>query len=93
VGDAALLPVSVTNRGYLDADVGDVSELAAPFLLDEDDCSGATLGPGESCSIVIAFVPGYGDRFESEIEVPAAEPGRGTTLTLAGHGSATGGGQ
>jgi hypothetical protein len=93
VGDAALLPVSFTNRGYLDAVVGDVPAPAEPFVLDEDDCSGATLAPGESCTVMFAFVPGYGDLFSADIDIPVAEPGRGATLSFAGSASATGGAQ
>jgi hypothetical protein len=92
-GDVSVLPVSLTNTGHLAAEVGTVPAPAAPFQLDDDDCSGVTLPPGASCTVWIAFEPAFADRFEVRVEVPALAPAAGTTLTLTGTGSLAGGAQ
>jgi len=70
VGASASQPVTVTNTG-----TGDLHPLAlsvaGPFSVAANGCAGATLAPGASCVIIVAFAP-------------AAAANAAGTLTIAG---------
>lgn len=61
---------------------------AADFVVAEDLCGGATLGPGESCSAAILFGPREAGLREAEIVADARELGSATAVVLLGQGIA-----
>jgi hypothetical protein len=58
IGTEAAAPVIVTNTGQADLRIREVSREGDPaFTVAGQDCRGATVPPGASCSIDVAFAP------------------------------------
>jgi hypothetical protein len=72
LGREAALAITVTNDGGTGVPIGAIAETAAPFSITSDGCSNATLNPGASCTLQVAFAPEYASAFSASIDVPAA---------------------
>ncbi|WP_157671906.1 S8 family serine peptidase [Desulfuromonas soudanensis] len=86
------LSVTVTNAGGGVLTITSVggAGLVAPFSLFAENCSGADLVSGQSCTVTLRFAPESHDEFTSTLEIissPAASPvaliGSGNTAPVA----------
>jgi MYXO-CTERM domain-containing protein len=89
--------VTVTNTGTADLFIGQVAAanpLEAPFSVSSDTCSGRSLAPAATCSLVIRFVPGAPRGFNDSFNIPSNDPDETSIIvTVTGTGTvATGGG-
>ena len=81
--------LSVLNTGTTTFTIGNlITPLEEPFLVVDPGCFGATLAPGENCSLIIQFLPtsdgSYENNFNLElgnILVPVRVTGSGGTLS------------
>lgn len=83
-GDQAVMAASVENEGHLAVDLGGIDDPSPPFELVTDDCSQATLQPGDSCALEVAFAPAVDGDSRAEIAIPADTPGAGATIVAEG---------
>lgn len=60
---------------------------ARGFALGRDNCSGKSLGPGESCQVQVGFAPGEEGDFDALLEISQADVGR-LGIELRGRGVA-----
>jgi hypothetical protein len=84
--DSAIRSWQVTNAGHLDLQFGPVPAPAAPFSIESDDCSGATLAPAASCSVQFAFTPIWQDVFSHVLEFPIVSATEPLIVQLGGGG-------
>jgi len=90
-GQSALHQVTLTNAGNLALVIGTIAQnnpLAAPFVLQNDLCSGVTLAPTESCTFDIIFSPTEVIESLDSIDIPSSDLNQGVlTLNLSGTGT------
>jgi hypothetical protein len=73
VGDSASETIELTNTGDEPVRVEDVDYTRDDFLaVDDGDCEGAVLLPGESCEFDITFNPDEPGRFRGSVEIETA---------------------
>jgi uncharacterized repeat protein (TIGR01451 family) len=85
LGQSATGNLSVTNTGTTPLSIGNVlNPLQPPFSIVSAGCFGATLLPGESCSVIIQFSPvengPFSERFDLQLDsiaVPVTVSGSG----------------
>jgi uncharacterized repeat protein (TIGR01451 family) len=85
LGQSAVGNLSVTNIGITSLSIGNVlNPLQPPFSVVSAGCFGAVLLPGESCSVIIQFLPAengsFSDGFDLQLDsivVPVAVSGAG----------------
>jgi uncharacterized repeat protein (TIGR01451 family) len=93
VGVTVERTVLIHNDGTLALTVGTIGgtdPVEAPFDLVSDDCSNATLDPGGSCALVLAFTPdAVGAAGEETMDIPSGDPDRPIVVgRLTGTGTA-----
>lgn len=86
VFDSPSLPWQVTNGGHLDLVFGALPAPSAPFSIQSDDCSGATLAPAASCTVQFAFTPTWQDVFSHTLEIPLVSASDPLVVQLGGSG-------
>ncbi len=83
--------VTVTNVGAADLVLGAVGQsdgLAAPFSVENDACSLATLPPGASCNFTVRFAPDAEMLFSDSVDIPSNDPDEpSVTVTVSGGGT------
>lgn len=89
-GSTAAITVDVENTGHLAVELGTVDMPPAPFALDTDTCSGATLAPGAGCELEVGFAPGVPGDVSAGIGIPLAGGAGGQVLDVHGRGVAPG---
>lgn len=85
-GSAAALTVDVENTGHLALELGTVDTPPAPFTLNTDTCSGASLAPGAGCELEVGFAPGIPGNVSAGIGIPLAGGSGGQILAIHGQG-------
>jgi hypothetical protein len=82
--------ITVANAGtgnLMIGTVGATNGLAAPFSFMSDTCSGQTLAPAATCTLVVAFAPGAEQPFNDSFDLPSDDPDEPTvTLSVSGTG-------
>jgi len=81
------LTLSNAGGGFLDVTSVQIGgEDAAQFVLVADPCTGATIGPGESCTLEVRFSPDATGHMEATLTVESTSSGGPVTATLSGEG-------
>jgi hypothetical protein len=59
LGDSAEQSITVINQSAVTVNIASVavSGGSGAFGIDSDGCSGAALGPGQSCTVFVGFIP------------------------------------
>jgi len=90
VGASVNQTITVTNAGTADLVLGTVAglnALAAPFDVVTDDCSGQTVVPTDSCTIVVAFEPAAAQAYNDSFDIPSNDPDEASVVVnLSGDG-------
>ncbi len=85
--------VTVTNDGNADLliyDVAMANPLAAPFSVQNDDCSNQTLTPASSCTFTVWFSPTAGGAFTDTLDIPSNDADENpVTVGVSGTGTPT----
>ena len=79
---------ALTNSGHLPLSIGQVAAPAVPFSFASDACSNATLAPGTSCTVEIAFAPTFESDFDATVAVPSNDPAGPAAWSIQGAGVA-----
>lgn len=86
--------VTVTNGGTAALVLGTVAQanpLAAPFSIVSNGCSGETLPPAETCTVVIRYAPTAVGTANDSFDVPSNDPDEASvTISVSGTGIAAG---
>ncbi len=66
--------LTITNDGTVVLNIGNIAQndiLVTPFKILSDNCSGAIVQPGASCSLTLIFSPGSTDAFNDSFDIPS----------------------
>jgi hypothetical protein len=76
----------LTNTGSADVVIQAFDMPAAPFAVDQGDCTPLplTLAPGESCSLTLSFEPYQAGSFEDQLDVVSNAASSPDSVTLRG---------
>lgn len=91
-GNVADGTVTIANNGYGGADlvlgtIGQADPLASPFSIQNDLCSGQTLGPSETCSLDVRFSPTAAGSYSDAFDIPSNDPDEDpVTVSVSGDG-------
>ena len=69
--------VTVSNSGNADLVVGQIASanpLAAPFSIMADTCSGQSIAPAGSCTLIVRFAPITSGVFSDTFDIPSNDP-------------------
>ena len=92
VGTTSDTLVTVTSNGTADLELGtlaDADQLAAPFSIQNDTCSGQILAPAASCTFSLSFSPTATGAFSDSLDVPSNDPDENpVTVSMSGTGVA-----
>lgn len=81
---------TVANTGTGNLVIGTVGAsngLAAPFSVVSNTCSGLTLAPAATCTIVVAFAPSAEQPYDDSFDLPSDDPDEAAvTLAVSGTG-------
>ena len=92
-GSTADRLITVSNTGTANLVIGTLNGLAAPFSLQADPCSGASLPAAGSCQVTLRFAPSSTGAFSDTLNIPSNDPDQPVaTLAVNGTGSSSGGG-
>jgi streptogramin lyase len=83
---------TVSNTGTAPLEVEEVSidgANAGDFAVTDDDCSGATVQPGDACTLAVTFTPGGTGTRAATLAIADNAEGSPHTAALAGTGTAT----
>ena len=83
--------LSFTNIGTTSTTLGDADLVGGErddFAITSDDCSGATLGVGESCDVGVRFTPSDLGRRRAFLEIPDETPRGSRHVMVQGDGAA-----
>jgi hypothetical protein len=79
--------VNITNNGNAKLVLGTITDPALPFTKRLDNCSGKTLVPLQTCSLIYRFQPAAEGDFTSTSDIPSNDPDENpVTVTLTGTG-------
>ncbi len=100
IGSSVNQTITVSNAGtgnLVIGTVGSANPLAAPFSVVSNTCSGQTLAPAATCTMIVAFAPGAGQPYNDSLGIPSDDPDESTvTVMVSGTGTvapvASGGG-
>lgn len=87
VGASVSQMVTVTNQGTADLVLGAaavVNQLPAPFDIATDGCSGQTIVPAGSCTIVVAFEPVATQAYNDSFDIPSDDPDEPSVIVSVG---------
>jgi hypothetical protein len=94
VGSSTNQTVTVTNDGtgnLVLGTVGAANPLAVPFRIVTNGCSGQTLVPAGTCTVVVAFAPVAAQFSSDSFSIPSNDPDEATvTVAVNGTGSPVG---
>ena len=79
--------VTVKNTGGASLTIGTITLTGAgmsAFVISHDDCSGATVAAGDSCTVDVAFDPGAAGSYTAQLSVPDNASGSPQTVGLTG---------
>ena len=80
--------VTIANDGDDSLIIGAVGTLEAPFSIETDDCSGETLGQGQSCTLTVRFTPTTTGTFNDSFDIPSDDPDEDSvTINVSGTGT------
>ncbi len=89
-GNALSKTLTVRNNGTADLIIGGIAQadqVAAPFSITTDNCSGQTLAPTASCTLIIRFTPALAGNFSDTFDIPSNDPDENLiTVSLSGTG-------
>jgi len=82
--------ISLQNPGTSALAIGQIAQanpLAAPFSIVSDDCSGTSLGPSQSCTVQVRFLPTEQGAVTDSFDIPSADSDRDlATVSVSGTG-------
>jgi hypothetical protein len=85
------LNLVMNNTTDMDIVVGTATAPSTPYSQTADGCTGATLHPGDTCTITIQFAPTSAGTFYDSFDIPTDDHEAGTvTVSLAGIGVSDG---
>jgi len=87
VGASVNQMVTVTNQGTEDLVIGAAAgfnPLPAPFAIATDSCSGQTIPPAGSCTIVVAFEPAATQANNDSFDIPSNDPDEPSVIVSVG---------
>jgi hypothetical protein len=85
LGGTKTLPITLSNDGALDLQLGAIPAPPSPFSIATDACSGSSLAPGADCTIEFAFAPTFASEYSTALDIPAGGVAS-THLNLIGQG-------
>lgn len=92
-GNTDDLNLTISNDGTANLVLGSLSGLAAPFSITTDNCSSATVTPGNSCGLTVRFEPLAAGYYSDDLNIPSNDPDESLIqLGLTGTGTVPGGG-
>jgi hypothetical protein len=84
--------VTITNNGNGDLVIGaiaSVNQLAEPFSITVDNCSGQTIAPAGNCTLTVRFAPTAAAPSNDSFDIPSDDPDTATvTISVSGTGTA-----
>jgi hypothetical protein len=83
VGANGSRSITLTNTGTRDLHVGAAS-VSGPFTITANGCAGATLAPGASCVVTLAFTPSAAGAFAAALTVDSDGGSQSAALTGTG---------
>jgi VWFA-related protein len=85
-GDPAFRSLKVSNTGDADLVIGQIAQFdpLSFFSIDEDTCSDKTLRPGNSCAVLVGFVPEALGDFSGSFVIPSND--KNPTVEVYGNG-------
>lgn len=86
---ASSLTITVTNSGTAVLNIGTITEPAAPFSIQTDNCSGQVIPATDSCTVDVQFEPPSPGIYSDSFNIPSDDAVSGTvTVTVRGTGDA-----
>jgi len=76
-GASSSQAITVKNDGAASPVIGNIAQanpVAAPFSITTDNCSGQTLAPDESCTLIVSFAPVSAGSFSDTFDIPSNDP-------------------
>jgi len=90
-GNTVMKKIAVSNVGSGVLSIGIVTPPSSPFSIKKEDCSGRSLGTGQSCHIEVNFAPTGEGSFSSSLVIPSNDPDENpVTISLNGNGLSSG---
>jgi hypothetical protein len=87
-GAASDQTATVKNDGNANLVVGAITQPGQPFSKIQDNCSGQTIAPNATCTVMYRFAPTTSGNFSSNSNIPSNDPDENpVTVTLNGTGS------
>ena len=88
VGATSEKQVIVKNDGNANLVIGTITSPTYPFSKATDNCSGQTIAPNATCTVMYRFTPTTSGNFSSNSNIPSNDPDENpVTVTLNGTGS------
>ncbi len=85
--------LTISNDGNANLVIGSLNGLAAPYSLQTDNCSSATLVPSASCGVTVRFAPTSTGSSSDTLNIPSNDPDEANVaVTTSGNGTEPGGG-
>ena len=80
--------ITVTNNGNATLSIGTVTNPAAPFVKQVDNCTGQAIAPAGTCEITVRFAPSAAVTSNSSLDIPSNDADESTvTVSLSGTGT------
>jgi hypothetical protein len=87
VGATSEKQVIVKNDGNANLVIGTITSPTSPFSKATDNCSGQTISPNATCTVMYRFAPATSSNFSSNSNIPSNDPDENpVTVTLNGTG-------
>jgi len=87
VGATSEKQVIVKNDGNANLVIGTITSPTSPFSKATDNCSGQTIAPDATCTVMYRFAPATSSNFSSNSNIPSNDPDENpVTMTLNGTG-------
>jgi len=87
-GAASDQTVTIKNDGNANLVVGAITQPGQPFSKIQDNCSGQTIAPNATCTVMYRFAPTTSGNFSNNSNIPSNDPDENpVTVTLNGTGS------
>jgi hypothetical protein len=84
VGTSSVATVTVKSTGLDPVTIASSAVSSAPFAITGSTCTGATLSPGQTCTIVVAFAPTAAGSFSQTLTVKDNATPTKQTVKLSG---------
>jgi hypothetical protein len=87
VGATSDQTATIKNDGNANLVVGTITQPGQPFSKIQDNCSGQTIAPNATCTVMYRFAPTTSGNFSSSSNIPSNDPDENpVTVTLNGTG-------